>query len=101
MPYAAVVAPAHNDHHGRGPVHSRSVLVRHPDGPTTSVVARLFDDRAIAHLQIRSVGGAVNDTPAAATACAHRFQNFSLNAAVRGGREEQADGLRDGLGEGL
>ncbi|MFI1469219.1 LLM class flavin-dependent oxidoreductase [Streptomyces wuyuanensis] len=101
VPYAAVVAPAHNDHHGRGPVHSRSALVRHLDVPTTSTVARLFDDRAIAHLQIRSVGGAVNDTPAAATAYAHRFQNFSLNAVVREGREEQTDALWDGLGEGL
>ncbi|MDI9888285.1 BBE domain-containing protein [Streptomyces sp. HNM0645] len=75
--------------------------MRHLDGPTTSTVARLFDDRDIAHLRIRSVGGAVDDTPAAATAYAHRFQNFSLNAVVREPRDERADSLRDGLGEGL
>lgn len=101
VPYAAVVAPAHNDHHGRSPLHSRSALVRHLDTATTSTVARLFDERAIAHLQVRSVGGAVNDVPAAATAYAHRVQNFSLNAVVREPHEERADALWDGLGEGL
>ncbi len=33
-------------------------------------------------VQLRSVGGAVNDTPSTATAYAHRTQNFSLMAAT-------------------
>ena len=34
-------------------------------------------------LQIRSVGGAVNDVPPEATAYAHRHQNFSVTAVSR------------------
>jgi hypothetical protein len=35
-------------------------------------------------LQIRSAGGAVNEVPADATACAHRHQNFSVTAVSVG-----------------
>jgi hypothetical protein len=48
-------------------------------------------------LQIRSVGGAVNDVDPLATAYAHRTQNFSVNAVGTGGRDGALDRLWDEL----
>ena len=42
-------------------------------------------------LQLRAVGGAVNDMDPDATAYAHRTQNFSLLASVGGRRRTQID----------
>ncbi|MFI1734118.1 LLM class flavin-dependent oxidoreductase [Streptomyces acidicola] len=89
-PYAAVVAPTNAPHDGHAVFRSHSALVDHIDAGTAAVLAELLDRGDAGYLQIRSVGGAVNDVPADATAYAHRTQNFSLAASIRSGHEEQA-----------
>ncbi|WP_461035426.1 LLM class flavin-dependent oxidoreductase [Streptomyces mayteni] len=90
LPYAAVVAPARQPHRGYSPLRGHGALVAHVDADTADVMAGLFDRGDSSYLQIRTVGGAVNDMPADATAYAHRTENFSLFAAVRTGHEEAA-----------
>jgi hypothetical protein len=48
-------------------------------------------------VQLRAVGGSVNDVDPMATAYAHRTQNFSLAAAARGSRRAQIDAWWDRL----
>ncbi|MER5225513.1 LLM class flavin-dependent oxidoreductase [Streptomyces flaveus] len=90
VPYAAVMAPTHDQHDGQSLMRSRSALVDHIDADTAALVAGLFDRRDTSYFQIRAVGGAINDVPADATAYAHRTQNFSLSVLVRQGHEQQA-----------
>ncbi|MDT0347598.1 LLM class flavin-dependent oxidoreductase [Streptomyces litchfieldiae] len=91
LPYAAVVAPTHQQHDGSSAFRGHGGLVDHLDDTTASVMSGLLDRRDATYLQVRTVGGAINDVPAEATAYAHRTQNFSLFAAVRPGREERAE----------
>jgi hypothetical protein len=44
-------------------------------------------------MQLRAVGGAVNDVPVDATAYAHRHQNFSLNASGFGNTAHRLESL--------
>jgi hypothetical protein len=48
-------------------------------------------------LQIRSVGGAVNDVDPLATAYAHRTQNFSVNAVGSSTQGDELDRVWDDL----
>src|SRR5882757_1005423 len=91
MPYAAFMAPVHHGHYGQAQVRSRSALLDHLDAPTATAVARMLTDGDIGMFQIRSIGGAVNDTPADTTAYAHRTQNFGLSAMVNENRRAEAD----------
>ncbi|WP_049571169.1 LLM class flavin-dependent oxidoreductase [Nonomuraea sp. SBT364] len=84
-PYAALVAPHHNRHTGQAALRSHSALVVHLDAGLTGRLAALFATGDVGMLQVRSVGGAVNDTPAGATAYAHRTQNFSVSAVMGAG----------------
>ncbi|MFF1932024.1 LLM class flavin-dependent oxidoreductase [Streptomyces sp. NPDC058228] len=95
--YAAVMAPAHNQHHGQARMHSRSALVRRIDSLTTAVLAGMFDKGETSYAQIRAVGGAVNDTSADSTAYAHRAQNFALSVIIRESHRAAADKAWDGL----
>ncbi|WP_248964170.1 LLM class flavin-dependent oxidoreductase [Sphaerisporangium perillae] len=97
-PYAAIVAPHHNRHHGQARLRSRSALVDHLDGTTSAVVADLFAAGDAGMFQVRSVGGAVNDVAPDATAYAHRTQNFSLTAVVNESRHARADQAWERLG---
>ncbi|RCV56377.1 LLM class flavin-dependent oxidoreductase, partial [Marinitenerispora sediminis] len=90
-PYAAIMAPAPNRHHGQARMRSRSALVAHLDERAADTAARLLADGDATLFQVRSVGGAVNDVPAEATAYAHRTQNFSLAAIIRESRREHAE----------
>ncbi|MET8160686.1 LLM class flavin-dependent oxidoreductase [Sphaerisporangium sp. NPDC005289] len=97
-PYAAIVAPHHNQHHGQSGTRMRSALVEHLDGPTCAVLAGLFGERGTGMVQVRSVGGAVNDTPPEATAYAHRTQNFSLTGVFQKAGGAQAEQRWERLG---
>jgi FAD/FMN-containing dehydrogenase len=83
VPYPAIVAPRGGLHLGGSPTAIRAGLLEHVHEPT----ARAFEDFLAtgesSWLQMRAVGGAVNDVPADATAYAHRTQNFSVNAVGR------------------
>ncbi|MEV6038041.1 LLM class flavin-dependent oxidoreductase [Nonomuraea sp. NPDC052116] len=79
--YAAVMANAAGDgHNGQGEPVTRSGLVEHLTPEFAAAAARLIHSGAVYFFQIRSVGGAVADVPAEATAYAHRSANFSVIA---------------------
>ena len=91
VPYAATVAAHHGEHTGGTAPASRGALVDH----VTPELAELLDGLLAAGdadmVQLRAVGGAVNDMDPTATAYAHRTQNFSLLASARGSRRAQID----------
>ena len=91
VPYAAVVAPYDSAHTGKGLDASRSGLVQHVSPQVAQGMEAMLDNREAQFVQIRAVGGAVNDLPADATAYAHRHQNFSLLAASTASREAALD----------
>ncbi|MGW6455249.1 LLM class flavin-dependent oxidoreductase [Streptomyces sp. NPDC055078] len=97
-PYAALVTAGHHPHEGQARQRSRSALVEHLDEHTATAVAGMFTDGYTSYLQVRAVGGAVNDTPADATAYAHRTQNFSLSVVLRGASVERGVAAWDALG---
>ncbi|MET8001000.1 LLM class flavin-dependent oxidoreductase [Nonomuraea glycinis] len=90
-PYAALVAPHHNRHRGQPRLYGHSALVEHLDSAITTLVAGMFADGEVTMFQVRSVGGAVNDTAPDATAYAHRTQNFSLNVVLSTSRRAAAE----------
>ena len=105
VPYAAIVAPSDNQHHGgqTRPLISNG-LAEHLTPALTRLLADGLRTRVAPWLSIRAVGGAVNDVDPAATAYAHRHQNFNVSSvAFSPSREEflrHWDGLRphlDGL----
>ncbi|MBE2314386.1 LLM class flavin-dependent oxidoreductase [Solirubrobacter sp. CPCC 204708] len=83
VPYPAVVAPRGGLHMGGSPTAVRAGLATHLYEPTAQALEDLLATRESSWLQVRAVGGAVNDMPADATAYAHRTQNFSVNAVGR------------------
>lgn len=80
LPYAAVPLTTGAPHRGQQSAHMRNGFASHLDPELSSRLAALA--RTGPMLQIRSVGGAINDVPVAATAYAHRHQNFSITAAA-------------------
>jgi FAD/FMN-containing dehydrogenase len=101
VPYAATVAPAHGEHVGGSDSAARGGLVEH----VTPELAALLGDLVAAGdadmVQLRAVGGAVNDMDPDATAYAHRTQNFSLLASVGGRRRAQIDAWWERIGPHL
>ena len=65
---------------GQGEPHAHSALVRHLDAETSAMLAALLESGSSHFFTVRSVGGAVADTPADATAYGWRDANFSLVA---------------------
>ena len=101
LPYAAVVQRTGGYHTGAVASVTRSGLLTHLDQPAAALLAGMLASGATQSVQVRAVGGAVNDVAAAATAYAHRHQNFSVIAiaapslAVR--LDEQWEALRPDL----
>jgi alkanesulfonate monooxygenase SsuD/methylene tetrahydromethanopterin reductase-like flavin-dependent oxidoreductase (luciferase family) len=81
VPYHAVVAPQGGLHTGGSAEPAmRAGLVDHVTPEVADGLVALVGSGAGPFVQLRAVGGAVNDVDPAATAYAHRHQNFSLNA---------------------
>ena len=79
--YAAVMANSTGaPHSGSGEPLFRSGLIEHITPAFAQAIASLLATGLVPFFQIRSVGGAVNDTPSDATAYAHRSANFSIAA---------------------
>ena len=95
-PYHAIVAPQGGVHVGGVEPAFRAGLLDHVTPEAAEIVMRGVRTGASPMLQIRSVGGAVNDVDPLATAYAHRTQRFSLNAVGRRGGDA-LDGLWDEL----
>lgn len=82
-PYSAVPLETGAPHAGQQRfARMRTGLARHLDRETSWRIGELL--RSIDMVQIRSVGGAINDLPADSTAYAHRHQNFSVTAVAAG-----------------
>ncbi len=82
-PYAAVVTPTDAPHSGQQSAWAHTGLADHLDPVLSGRLERLVRDGFGGMVQVRSVGGAVNDVPPEATAYAHRHQNFSVTAVSR------------------
>jgi hypothetical protein len=96
VPYSSIMANVQGgEHHGQGEPVGRSALIEHLTPEFTAALASVLDTGEIYWFQIRSVGGAVTDVAADATAYAHRSANFSL--VVLGSNRERLDELWDGL----
>jgi FAD/FMN-containing dehydrogenase len=90
VPYAAVVTTTHAPHRGQQSSRTHTGLAIHLDAELSQRLEQLSRAGFGDLLQIRSVGGAINDIPAETTAYAHRHQNFSITA-VAGGRLAEFD----------
>ena len=100
-PYSAVLPVADAAHTGAGGGAFRSGLVEHLTPWATERLADLLDSGDAMLVQLRSVGGAVNDVPADATAYAHRTQNFSVSAVGSKRRVASLDRRWEELGEDM
>jgi len=81
VPYAAVMANAQGtDHHGQGEPVSRSGFIESFTPEIARATARMIESGEVFFFSVRSVGGAVSDVAADATAYAHRSANFALSA---------------------
>jgi FAD/FMN-containing dehydrogenase len=83
-PYASVPLTTDAPHAGQQQVSAHTGLAVHLGEPVASSVSTLLGGGSVDMVQIRSVGGAINDVPADATAYAHRHQNFSVTAVSAG-----------------
>jgi alkanesulfonate monooxygenase SsuD/methylene tetrahydromethanopterin reductase-like flavin-dependent oxidoreductase (luciferase family)/FAD/FMN-containing dehydrogenase len=79
-PYSGIVRRADAQHTGGGEPGSRSGLIEHVDQGAARDLAAFLGGGGAQLLQLRAVGGAVNDVAPDATAYAHRTQNFSVAA---------------------
>jgi alkanesulfonate monooxygenase SsuD/methylene tetrahydromethanopterin reductase-like flavin-dependent oxidoreductase (luciferase family)/FAD/FMN-containing dehydrogenase len=77
--YPALVPVHGGTHRGGGPAVVRSGLAHHLTPSIGRQLKTIITSGDVMVVQIRSVGGAVNDIPAEAMAYAHRSQNFSIN----------------------
>jgi Luciferase-like monooxygenase/FAD binding domain/Berberine and berberine like len=90
VPYAAIV-PAYEGQHDGGetdPLVSNG-LASHVTLGLSDLLAEGLRTHVAPWLAIRSVGGAVNDVDPAATAYAHRHQNFDVNSVGLGAPEAE------------
>jgi FAD/FMN-containing dehydrogenase len=89
VPYASLFPSSRAPHQAQAAgFTAHSGLLDHVTDDAAAAMADLVDSRTATVLQLRSVGGAVNDLAPDATAYAHRRQNFALVAASLGPRAE-------------
>lgn len=91
VPYAALVPPLDQRHVGQQTIRMRNGYVREMDDATVDALEALLADAAVARLELRSVGGAVNDVPADAMAFSHRDAEVFAAAWMLPGRERLVD----------
>jgi alkanesulfonate monooxygenase SsuD/methylene tetrahydromethanopterin reductase-like flavin-dependent oxidoreductase (luciferase family)/FAD/FMN-containing dehydrogenase len=94
IPYASLVESSFDGHDGAGKLVGHSGLLTTLTPDIARSMGALLDGGATAMMQIRAVGGAVNDVAEDATAYAHRHQNFSFNvAAFSKGMEQRLEAM--------
>ncbi|MEU1395127.1 LLM class flavin-dependent oxidoreductase [Micromonospora zamorensis] len=93
VPYPAIVVPPGNQHRGQGLKDTRSGLLHHVTPQAADLMENMIHSGDVMIIQLRSVGGAVNDVARDATAYSHREQNFSVLAATVPDRRPQLDKL--------
>ncbi len=67
-------------HTGQSPIKLRTGLIEHMNLDVASALTHLIESRQIYLLQLRSIGGAVNDISPKETAHTHRTQNLFVSA---------------------
>ncbi|WP_029067899.1 LLM class flavin-dependent oxidoreductase [Jonesia quinghaiensis] len=72
LPYSQVMAPTHQRHSGQQTIHVRNGYLTKVDSASAAAVASMLSGDTVMRVELRSVGGAINDLPAGATAFAHR-----------------------------
>ncbi|MGV3489980.1 MAG: LLM class flavin-dependent oxidoreductase [Devosia sp.] len=82
MPYSALVAPSYGEHDGQGGMTVHGGLLPAVTPEVAESIGNILKARASGFVQLRAVGGAVNDLAPDATAYAHRHQSFSLLATT-------------------
>ena len=97
VPYHAIVPPQGAVHDGSAAVVVRGGLLDHLTPAAAEVLQEGLRSGASPFIQLRSVGGAVNDVDPMATAYAHRTQRFAVNATGAGSRAERLNRLWDEL----
>jgi alkanesulfonate monooxygenase SsuD/methylene tetrahydromethanopterin reductase-like flavin-dependent oxidoreductase (luciferase family)/FAD/FMN-containing dehydrogenase len=97
VPYPALLPSQGGVHTGGPEPVFRGGLLEHVDADAARILAGGIRSGAAPMLQIRSVGGAVNDVDPLATAYAHRTQNFSVNAVGGSLRADALDAVFDEL----
>jgi hypothetical protein len=82
VPYPSVPLTSGAPHVGQQTALMHTALVTHLDDDLSAKIAVALASGGVQMMQIRSVGGAINDLPSDATAYAHRHQNFSVTAVA-------------------
>lgn len=82
--YSDVLLTTGAPHMGQQQAVTHTGLAVHLDGRLAARLADLLRGGGAGMVQIRSVGGAINDVHPGATAYAHRHQNFSVTAVATG-----------------
>ncbi|HVL25623.1 MAG TPA: LLM class flavin-dependent oxidoreductase, partial [Thermomicrobiales bacterium] len=80
VPYAALMTPQNAPHAGQQTLRGRTGLLDHLNRETADAVVRLMKEGRVPWANFRTLGGAVNDVPAGATAWAHRSQAVAFTA---------------------
>ncbi|MBB6119566.1 LLM class flavin-dependent oxidoreductase [Nocardiopsis algeriensis] len=96
-PYPAILVHDDGPHRGHGLPASRSGLITRITPELAEGMAGMIASGATYFMQLRQVGGAVNDVAPDATAYAHRTQNFSLAAMAAPGTAARLDRHWDGI----
>jgi FAD/FMN-containing dehydrogenase/alkanesulfonate monooxygenase SsuD/methylene tetrahydromethanopterin reductase-like flavin-dependent oxidoreductase (luciferase family) len=84
IPYTALVESNFEGHDGSSKLTSHTGLLTTLTPEMARGMAEILAAGASNMMQLRAVGGAVNDVAADATAYAHRHQNFAFNAGAFG-----------------
>jgi FAD/FMN-containing dehydrogenase len=88
-PYATLLTASRAPHRAQAAgITAHTGLLDHVTDEAAAALAGLVNSHTASVLQLRSVGGAVNDLAPDATAYAHRQQNFSVVVASHGPRSE-------------
>jgi alkanesulfonate monooxygenase SsuD/methylene tetrahydromethanopterin reductase-like flavin-dependent oxidoreductase (luciferase family)/FAD/FMN-containing dehydrogenase len=88
VPYAATVRRHGGVQTGQGRLVARAGLLDHVTPHAAQILVTGVRSGVAPMVQLRSVGGAVNDVDPQATAYPHRTQNFSVNAVGSGHLDE-------------
>ena len=72
VPYAALIAPRDGRHVGQQRIKMRNGYLRRMTAEDAAAIAALLDHSVIGQVELRSVGGAIDDVAPEATAFAHR-----------------------------
>lgn len=85
-PYADIVTATGAPHSRQQAAWTHTGLAEHLEPELADRLALMLRGGAAETVQIRSLGGAINDVPEEATVYAHRHQNFSITVVARRNR---------------